>query len=128
MKIIPLSKLPKHDFCSAAECRFDFDKVAEKLKAEPMRDTFQDELPVSNWYKGICLELSTGRYATLSQTEMRQAIIEIGLEIRDDEFFYEEDLLEIINALGIDGDYVKRYRGDFTWIPVNTSDSIKPPS
>jgi len=51
------------------------------------------------------------------QTEMRQSVVEIGLEIRDDEFFHEADLLEVINGLGIDEDYVKRVQNDFTWIP-----------
>ena len=51
------------------------------------------------------------------QTSMRESVIEIGLEIFDDEFFYEEDLLEIIAELQIEEVYVKRIQGDFTWIP-----------
>lgn len=52
------------------------------------------------------------------QTEMRQSVVEIGLEIREDEFFHEEDLLEVVGALGIDETYVKRFQNDFTWIPT----------
>lgn len=122
MRIIASSKLPKRDFCPAAECRFDFDQIAKNLQAKPSLGTFRDGLSFPNRYKGICIELSTGRYATLTQTEMRQSVVEIGLEIRDDEFFYEEDLLEVISGLGIDGDYVKRFQNDFTWIPVGSKD------
>jgi hypothetical protein len=120
MKIIACSKLPKREICRAAECRFDFDQIAEKLQAKPSRGTFRDGSPFPNRYKGICIELSTGRYATLTQTEMRQSVVEVGLEIRDDEFFHEEDLLEVISGLGIDGDYVKQIHNDFTWLPVGS--------
>ncbi|MFZ6679320.1 hypothetical protein [Undibacterium sp. Tian12W] len=117
MKIISSSKLPKRDYCRAAECRFDFDQIAKKLRAIPIQGNFHDGLPIPNQYTGICIELSSGRYANLLQTEMRKSVIEIGLEILDDEFFYEEDLLEIIAELEIEEDYVKRIQGDFTWIP-----------
>ncbi|HEY8097459.1 MAG TPA: hypothetical protein VIE65_15415, partial [Methylobacter sp.] len=116
MKIIPRSKMPKGDYCPAAECRFDFDQMAKYLGAKPIRGTFRDGSSFPNRYKDICLELSTGRYAILTQTEMRQAVIEICLENFDDEFFYEDDLNEVIAGLCIDADYIKRYQNDFTWI------------
>jgi hypothetical protein len=118
MKIIPRSKIPKADYCPAAECRLEFDHVAEKLGAAPYRGTFRDGLPFPNRYRVICLQLSTGRGANLTQTEMRQGVVEIGLEIRDDEFFHEQDLLEVMEGLAIGPEYVKRFENDFTWLPA----------
>jgi hypothetical protein len=120
MLVIPNSKLPKADYCPAAEIRMSFDEIAQCLKVKPFKGAFRDGLPFPNRYKGICLLLSTGRGATLMQTEMRQAVVEIGLEIREDEFFHEEDLLEVMEALRIDKAYVKRFQNDFIWMPAVT--------
>lgn len=118
MKIIPRNKMPKRDYCRAAECRFDFASLAARLNAKPSRGTFDDGLAFPNRYKDVCMELSTGRYASLTQTEMRQAVVEIGLELEKDEFFHEEDLLEVLRELQIDEEYVTRMQGGFTWIPA----------
>jgi hypothetical protein len=125
MKIIPRTKLPKADYCPAAECRLDFDQAAERLRASPKRGTFRDGLPFPNRYREICMRLTTGRGATLTQTEMRQGVVEIGLEIRNDEFFHEEDLLEVMDVLGIGVEYVKRIENDFTWLPAGKTGSEK---
>jgi len=122
MKVTKLSSLPKRDYCPAAKIRLDFDSICRHLGVKPERGTFRDGLAFPNRYRSVCLELSTGRYATLTQTEMRQSIIEIGLEIADDEFFHEADLLEVSDSLGVDHEYVKRYQGDFTWIPASSND------
>ena len=114
--------MPERDLCPAAEMRFDFDKLAKRIGAEPHQETFPDDgLTNPSRYKEICIELSTGRFATLTQTDMRKSVIEIGLEIRDDEFFHEEDLLEVISGIQVDLEYVKRYQNDFTWIPASSN-------
>lgn len=42
--------------------------------------------------------------------------IEIGLELFRGRFFDEQDLLAVIEGLGIDEDEVHRMRNDFEWV------------
>lgn len=52
-------------------------------------------------YKDIWLELSSGRFAGLTQTSLHSAVVKIELEILQDEFFFEQDLNEVIPLLGL---------------------------
>jgi len=122
LTVVPFSKLPKRNYCRAAECRFDFDQIASRLGVRPARGTFRDRLPFPNRYRQIYLSLSSGRFAGLTQTEMRKSVIEIGLELHNDNFFYEEDLLEIQSAIGVDTDYVERIGNGYQWIPAREPD------
>lgn len=123
MKLVPASELRGCDLRLAALCRVDIDAIAECLGAKPKRGTFRDGLTFPNRYREICIHLSTGRYATLTQTEMHPDQIEIGLEIRDDEFFEEADLLELVRETQLPEEYVHRMRGGFTWVTAGVEPS-----
>jgi hypothetical protein len=119
MKVIPFSKMPKRDYSLAARFNLDFDQIARRLNAQPKLESFGEEgSAFPHRYRDIYLQLNTGRYASLTQTEMRQSTVEIGLEIKKDRFFHEVDLIEIVRELQIDMELVNKLRGDITWIPA----------
>ena len=51
------------------------------------------------WYWEVAVALSSGRFGTLCKWEDFPATIEVSLELVRREFFYEEDLLEILALL-----------------------------
>jgi len=126
MKLILCSKVPRRNITVAALCYLDLDWISGRLGATPSNEMYRDALITPQRYRQVCLVLSSGRYATLTQAETRKPVTEIGLEIRNDEFFYEVDLFEIIGALGIEEDFVKRQRGDFTWIKPDSKGGTSP--
>lgn len=115
VNVVPMSQVPRRNFCRAAEIRIDFDHLARRLGAAPSRGTFKDGLVFPKRYRSIGLALPHGRFATLSQTEMRQAVIEIGLELSDGDAFHLADLAAVTAALGVDEDYVERLN-EFRWL------------
>lgn len=114
MRVVPQSKVPKRDYCRAAECRFSLDELASRLGAQPQ--SFKLAGRNSGGYRTVWLELSSGRFASLDQMDFRSSVVEIGLELEQGEWFREQDLTEVIAALGLDPDYVKRIRGEFKWV------------
>jgi hypothetical protein len=114
VRIVPQSKVPRRDYCPAAECRFSFDSFAKRLGARPQ--TFKLSGRDAGSYRTVWMELSSGRFANLTQTDLRSSVVEIGLEILDNESFFEQDLEEVIGTLGVDPEYVKRMRNEFKWI------------
>lgn len=116
VEVIPLAKMPRRNYCRAAEARVDYDDIARRLGARPTRGTFKDGLAFPKRYRDIGLRLSTGRFATLTQTEMRQAVVEIGLELIDGEAFYAGDLEAVISAMGLDAEHVKRLDNGIRWL------------
>lgn len=121
MKVIPPSKLPKRHYTLAVECRVDFEQVLDVLKTKANLEAFDDGLPYPKRYRYVCLQLSTGQYGTISQNEWDTKSIEIGLQIKNDKFFHEADLIEILETLGIKASRVSRMAGDFVWLPANSS-------
>jgi hypothetical protein len=51
---------------------------------------------------------------------MRQAVVEIGLELIDGEAFHLADLAAVTAAIGIDEDYVERMN-EFRWLQSGTA-------
>jgi len=116
-EVVPIAKMPRRNYCRAAEVRVDFDEIARRLGARPARGTFKDGLAYPKRHRDIGLILPTGRFATLSQTEMRQAVVEIGLELIDGEAFFVADLMAVISTMALDAAYVKRLDNGFRWLP-----------
>ena len=69
-------------------------------------------------YRFKYLSLSTGRFACLSEFELKPNRVEIELEVRREFHLYEADLLEILDTLGIDVAAVAKVSGGFKWIPA----------
>lgn len=125
MKPVTWKLFPKEvDLCPAAFVRTDFDEVATRIAASPVMRRFSLRDPFPERYRDIYLTLSTGRSATLTQREAFPERVEIGLEILDDEAFFEADLLEVLAGIGVavDADAVRKIN-NFTWIPSRQADS-----
>jgi hypothetical protein len=116
--VVVRSKVAKRNYTRAADCRVDMDEVATRLGVKPERNTFQDGLAFPNRYRCIYIQLTNGRFAILTQTEMRQEVIEIGLELHNDCLFDEADLLEVISFLSLNDKDVVRMDNGFTWVPA----------
>lgn len=116
--IVRASDVAKRNRTRAADCRIDMDEVAAKLGVKPDRGTFRDGLPFPNRYRCIYIRLTNGRFAVLTQTEMRQEVIEVGLELHNDCILDEEDLLEVISFLSLSEQDVVRMDNGFTWVPA----------
>jgi hypothetical protein len=115
MKIVEL--ISNVDMCRAAEVQVEFDSIIKQLNTLPISGSLSDlNESTSERYRGVLLHLPNGRYASLTQYEMRSRTIEIGLQIEEDEFFHEEDLEFLIAELKLPVDYIKKIRGDFTWL------------
>jgi len=116
--IVKASDVVKRNRTGAADFRADMDEVAANIGAKPDRGTFRDVLAFPNRYRCIYLRLTNGRFAVLTQTEMRQEVIEVGLELHSDCIFDEEDLLEVISFLSLSEKDVVRMDNGFTWVPA----------
>ncbi|MBK9362873.1 MAG: hypothetical protein IPM99_18090 [Rubrivivax sp.] len=116
MKVVHQRDVPRRNFCPAAEIRLDFDALARRLGVRPHQGKVRVNSTSWSTYRTVWFALSTGRYANLSQIDSRPSVIEFSLELQDDEYFHEDDLLELIAGIGIDPDYVKRFQNDFAWI------------
>ena len=116
MRVISASAMPRVDIALAATCRFSIKLVANALGAIPELESYDRAKRARNRYWQVCLELSTGRFATLTQAEARMSVLEIGLEIEDDEIFREGDLVEVIALIKVPEEYVARIRGEFKWV------------
>ena len=114
--VVPFAELPKRESTLAATCRMDLARVAERMNATLERDAVRDKRAGPLKYGYLCLILSSGRTAILSQDERRGAAIEIALELKDHNFFHEADRLEVAEAMGIDEEYLERFRNGFQWI------------
>jgi hypothetical protein len=116
--IVKAREVAKRNYTRAADCRVDMDEVAVKLGVKPDRGTFRDGLTFPNRYRCIYLRLTNGRFAILTQTEMRPDVIEVGLELLNDCILDEEDLLEVASFLSVGEKDVVRMDNAFTWIPA----------
>lgn len=116
--VVGRSKVAKRNYTRAADCFLDMDEVAARLGVKPERGTFQDGLAFPNRYRCIYVQLANGRFATLTQTEMRQEVIEIGLELHNDCLLDEQDLRDMISFLSLDEKDVMRMDNGFTWVPA----------
>lgn len=115
---VTFDRLPRRDYTPAATCISDLDEVADLLDANPKLYTMKDG---SNWparYRQIYLALGDDRFAVLTQLESSKKSLEVGLELFQERFFDERDLLVIIESLGLDPGDVHRIQNDYTWIPA----------
>jgi hypothetical protein len=118
MKVIPASKWRTRDVCLAAWGTLDFDELMKKLATKPNSGTVRASAMSPMKYRFKYLSLSTGRFACLSEHELKPNRVEIELEVRREFHFYEADLLEVLDALGINVSAVARVSGGFKWIPA----------
>lgn len=122
--VIKVTDFPKGDgdcdYTLAAWFDYDMDELAGHLDTKPSLETFDDEHTAAfPWrYRCICLQLRNGRYASLTQTEMRQDSIEIGLRLHNGQLLDEADLVEVLSILPKDIGTVHRIDNGFTWVPV----------
>jgi hypothetical protein len=108
---ISYAALPRRNYQPASICIADLEAAAKKLHIRPR--TFELK-PAPGKYRFVSLQLPSGRYATLTQWVMYPESIEISLELVRDNYFFETDLLAILEMLGIQPREASRQRA-FKW-------------
>ena len=118
------TKLPRRNYQPAAYCNADFDAAAAKLEADPRRRFLKQG---RGWYWELAVALGSGRFATLCKWEDFPGTVEISLELARDAFFYEEDLLEILELWNMEMKEAAR-QGAFKWKAKKSAKQTKTPS
>ena len=111
-------------FSLAASCRVDINRVLRRYSLEASVD------PVTSFGKRIdetlslYLELSKGRYASLSQNKS-QSEMEIGLQ-RVTWSFFEHELQLVARFIGIPYEYVEKYENPpVLWVSASPTTEEK---
>lgn len=136
MTVVILSSIPKGiRLFPVATVEGSLLAVAGKYSGRLESHTIKESGLPRQRYKQLCMRLTSGTYATLTQQEGRSARIEIGLqtfkfdenaceiideldvdELRetfDDDVFYERDVTEIVAEFGLNPSELRRVFGVF---------------
>src|SRR5687767_12040232 len=131
MKAVDYRNWPKprfrRDCGQVGYLKCDFDAVASALAATPklFSERATKEFPPVR-YRVIFLVLSNGAPAALTQNFAKPADIELALECHSDEFVYDDDFLEVVKALNIPPGDIRKFEGNFTWLPNRKAKKISP--
>jgi len=105
------------NFTYAAEFSSSLDDLAAKLGTKQYRYTIREEHDSSFWQKVVFLKLGDDRYATLSEHQTRERVIEIGLQLHNFRIFDERDLLEVASLLPLAIADIDRVQNGLVWVP-----------
>lgn len=108
------------------EC--DLDAIATLLSAKPK--TFTQRATKTEpqiCYRSIFLVLSNRAPAALTEDLHKPGRIEVSLQVVRDEFAYDDDFAEVIAALKVDAGKVRKFEGNFTWLPNRKAKKVTPP-
>jgi hypothetical protein len=106
-----IASLPTRNYQPASICTADFAAAARKLGVKPRSYVLKAG---PGKYKLVALQLPSGRHATLTQWAQFPETIDIGLELVRDDHFFEQDLLAILELLGVASKDASR-QGAFKW-------------
>ena len=105
----------------------DFDAVVQKLGAKPKSFTERaTKMFPEIKYRSIFLVLSNGAPAALTEYFDKPGRLDLNLQVIGDEFAYEDDYSEVIAHLGIDPHTVRKFEGNFTWLPNRRAKKVRP--
>jgi hypothetical protein len=95
----------------------DFDAIAASVAAKPKLFTQRATrtLPEVK-YRSVFLVLSNGAPAAVTEYLDKAGKIELNLQVEHDCFAFDDDYEEVIGALGVRRDKVRKFEGNFTWL------------
>ena len=105
----------------------DFDAIAASLSAKPK--TFTQRATRTDpqiKFRGIFFVLSNGAPAALTEYFDKPGEIELSLQVERDTFAFDDDYAEVMKALGISPGKVRKFEGNFTWLPNRKAKKVEP--
>ena len=118
---------PTRDNGLVAFIEGDFDEIAASLSAKPKTFAHRaTKLMPRFTSRTIFLVLSNGAPAALTEDSLQPGKIELSLRVERDTFAFDDDFAEVIEALGVSPDKVRKFEGNFTWLPNRKAKRVEP--
>ena len=130
MHAVPYTKWPKpslaRDTSVVAYIDASLDEISRTYGLQPKifsSPATKREPEVS--YSCLFFLLAGGHPAALTEYPNRPNRLELNLQIVRDEFAYDDDLSEVIRELQLRPEQVRKFEGNFTWLPNRKAKTVR---